>query len=1003
MTRAIELTIKLIVEALPGLPRRKACSNKTCFVISRLALLLVGGLFLHPGSALGLDPYRSLDQFSYQTWQTGSGLPQNTARSILQTHDGFLWLATEGGLVRFDGYQFTVFDSRNTPALKSDNIRAISEDQQGTLWIATAEGICRLKEGAFEQFGSRPEANTLALRNGDSGDVWAVTPNSLVKLRATPERVPSEKFSLGEGAPGFTGAIAAGRGMLWAGTERGLKVLRNGGIQDASGNLPAAAVNALMVDSARRLWVGTAKGLFVSATADFLHFSSVSLGAFRSPVLSLFKDWEGAVWAGTEDGLVRLSNKTFRTLAGNSIISMAEDAEGDLWIGTESQGVTVIRNQKFVTYTTRDGLISDAVRCIFESQSGTLSIGTNAGLTQLNNGRFTQVTARNGLSSDVILSLGEDRNGNLLAGTPDGLNLLRGGSVSVTTSADGLADDFVRSIYRDSDGSLWIGTRHGLSHETAPASFITYTQSDGLGSDLVGAIERDSAGNLWVATLNGLSRFRGNRFSTYRMSDGLSSNVVTALYPDAEGGLWIGTQNAGLNFLSGGKIFRLPAAIGLPEGILGIVEDANGELWLSSNNGIVRANKNELKSAAVGRTTTATAIWYGTSDGLRINECSSGGHPEVWKGHDGTLWFSTVKGLAALYPDAAHLNRVIPPVVIESVTVDDRTLSPSELNEVKPGHSRFSFTYAGLSFAAPQKVVYRYKLDGFDKDWIDAGTQRTAYYTNIPPGRYRFRVLARNNDGFWNDAGGAVGFRLEPHFYQTIWFYVLIAIALAGASYFVYAWRVAEVEARFRAVLQERNRIAREIHDTLAQGYVAVSMQLEIVSRALSSSTESAREHLDQARVLVRESLLEARQSIWQLRSQGSESGDLASRLSKAAQQAIGSNPVKLILEVHGTYRPLPQAVEDELLRIGQEAVMNAIRHADPAHINIDLKYTTKKLNMTIADDGRGFAMGSYSTGPNGHFGLQGMHERAKQIKAGLVVDSAVGKGTRISVEAPLQ
>ncbi len=962
----------------------------------------MGLIFAVPFLVLGLDRARSLSQFSYQTWQTGSGLPQNTVHSFLQSRNGYLWLATEGGLVRFDGYQFTVFDSRNTPAIKSDNIRSLLEDAEGSIWIATGEGLCRRRGERFETLAT-PGESLLTLARGHAGEIWGVMPDGLARWDAGARGAAhSETFTLEEGSAKLTGAVALGvGGALWVGTQTGLKTFQGGKFRDAPSNLPPGAVNALLFDHASRLWAGTAKGLFASEPRDARRFEVVEGAERAGPVLSLFEDWEDSLWAGTEKGLVRLTGKANWALPGVSVIAMAEDAEGDLWVGTEAEGATIIRNQKFVTYTARDGLADDAVRCVFAGAKGVVSVGTSAGLTQIDGDRFKSLSSANGLASNVILSLGEDRAGNLLIGTPDGMNRLHDGRVSLLTSADGLADDFVRSIYKDRDGSLWIGTRRGLSHQTGNG-FRTYTQADGLGSDLVGAILRDRHGDLWVATLGGLSRLQDARFRTYRKRDGLSSNVITALYQDAESDLWIGTQDAGLNLFHNGKIVALPGRLGLPNGVFGIAEDENGEFWISSQAGIARVSKGELRQVALEQGRQATVVWYGTSDGLRVNECSVGGHPEVWKGLDGTLWFSTLKGVAALYPEAARLNRVLPPVVIESVKVDERTLSPAQAGRIAPGYSRLAFDYAALSFAAPQKVRYRYRLEGFDKDWVEAGSQRTAYYTNIPPGAYRFRVLARNSDGFWNQAGAVLSFRLLPRFYQTIWFYGLVAIVLAGVSWLVYRWRVAEVEARFAAVFEERNRIAREIHDTLAQGFVGVSVQLEIVSRLLGSSVDSAREHLDEARVQVRDSLAEARRSIWQLRSQSSENGDFAARLSKAAKQAIGPNPVKLSLDVHGTYRPLRPQVEDELLRIGTEAVTNAVRHSSAERIEIELAYAAKRLRMSIADNGRGFTVGSEPGAPNGHFGLQGMRERAEQISAKLVVDSVAGKGTKVLVEAPL-
>ncbi len=977
------------------------------------AILVLWLLLFHP-TALALDPTRSLNQFSYQTWQTGSGLPQNTVHSILQSRDGYVWLATEGGLVRFDGVQFTVFDTRNTPALKSDNIRSLVEDQEGSLWVATPEGVYVRRGGEFSNVSGHTGAavsNVLALYRDHLARIWAIEPEGLEAWSIDPHKpAKAERLRWQEGSPRLTGAMAADiNGTILVGSENGLRVSQNGRLRELTTNLPVGAVNALMPDRSSNLWVGTARGLFVAKPHELHRFEPVPVSFPGDAVLALFEDWEGSIWVGCRSGITRLVKdrdgrfQSERALSGQYVIAMAEDAEGDLWIGSESTGATIARNQKFVAYTTRDGLASDIVRCVFESHDGVLSVGTDAGLTQKEGNRYSQLTTREGLSSNIVLSMGNDREGRLNAGTPDGLNLVsRAGAVSVTTSADGLADDFVRSIYRDTDGSLWIGTRRGLSHEESPGRFATFTQADGLGSDLVGAVLRDHRGDLWVGTLNGLSRLHGRRFVTLRTHDGLSSNVVTDLYEDADGDLWVATQNGGLDVLVAGVCHPVPQQVGLPATIFGMSEDANGELWFSSKTGIARANRNELKKAALNRSNGATAIWYDTSDGLRINEASVGGHPEVWKAQDGTLWFSMLKGVAALYPSAARLNRVLPPVVIESVKIDDRLFEPFQVSAVKPGHSRFAFEYAGLSFVAPQKVLYRYKLDGFDKGWVEAGLQRIAYYTNIPPGAYRFRVAARNNDGFWNETGAVLSFRLEPHYYQTAWFYALVVFAFAALCYFIYRWRVAEVEARFQAVSEERNRIAREIHDTLAQGFVGVSMQLEIVSRLLSSSAEAAREHLDQARLQVRESLSEARRSIWQLRSQSSESEDLASRLSKSARQIIGSSPVKLSMEVRGTYRSLRSNVEDELLRIGQEAVTNALRHAEAASISIELVYAARKLRMTISDDGLGFSVGSFSSGPNGHFGLKGMRERAAQINANLVVDSAEGKGTRVSVEAPL-
>lgn len=965
--------------------------------------LLVIALTVFTTRMEALDPQAALSQMAHQTWRTENGLPQNTVHAILQTRDGYLWLATEGGVVRFDGVRFVVYDRQNTPELNSNNIRALAEGRDGSLWIASADGLLRFKGGERESYTTDqglPTNNVWAVHVNRDGAVWAATTDGLA-------RQENDRFRRVEMNSGVVSAFSEGRrGSFWIATDDGIKIFENGRLNDAL-QQPVAAkrdTDMLLADSAGRLWLGTSKGLVAESGVTSTLYT-IRDGLPSNRITALYEDRQGTIWIGTDAGAVRIrEGKIARFpandgLAGEMILSFYEDREGDLWAGTESNGVTILREQKFTTYTDAQRAAQDMVRCVFEDDHGVVWMGTGGqGLRRFAGGRFSAISTKDGLSSDQIFALAQDANGDLLVGTPDGLNRIHDGKVLVLTSADGLADDFVRSIFRDRDGSLWIGTRRGLSH-FKDGRFETYTQRDGLGSDLVGAILRARDGALWIGTLRGLSRLENGRIENFTTKNGLTSDVITALYEDGEGSLWIGTEEGGLNLYSRGKFSSFGARGGLPETIYGITDDANGNLWMPASTGVYRADARELKRLAGTRTGDATVVSYGTGDGLRVSECTGGGHPAVWKGMDG-LWFATPKGAALLTSEEARTNDVAPPVAIESVSVNDRSYDPAQLREIRPGPSRFSFEYAGLSFLAPQKVLFRYKLDGFDREWIDAGTRRVAYYTNIPAGNYRFRVLARNNDGVWNERGASFEFKLLPHFYRTYWFAALMLALLCVLGYGTYRWRVREVEARFNAVLAERNRIAREIHDTLAQGFVAVSVQLELVSRLLSSSTESAKEHLNQARVLVRDSLAEARSAIWELRSQSPENADLASRLSKMAAQVTATSKAKARVEIHGTYRPLGSSMEDQLVRIGQEAVTNAVRHADAENIAIQLVFEPKKIRMTIADDGRGFTMEANGRGPIGHFGLQGMRERAERIKAELKVDSKLGEGTRVSLEA---
>jgi signal transduction histidine kinase len=389
---------------------------------------------------------------------------------------------------------------------------------------------------------------------------------------------------------------------------------------------------------------------------------------------------------------------------------------------------------------------------------------------------------------------------------------------------------------------------------------------------------------------------------------------------------------------------------------------------------------------------------YGVADGMKVNEASSGGHPAGWRLDDGELWFATLKGAATI--DPAHLasNHVPPLLSIERVLVDDTPQIVSNTITLEPGSRRFAVDYTALSFTAPQKVRFKYRLQGFDHDWVDAGPQRTAYYTNLPPGHFTFQVMACNNDGVWSTIPASLSFHLKPYFYQTKWFYLFLLSAAALLWYGGYRWRMRQVESRFGAVMAERNRIAREIHDTLAQGFVAVSVQLQIVSRLLGGSTESARQHLGQAQELVRQGLEDARKAIWELRSQSAENQDLAAQLAKMADRVTAGTEIRTEVRVNGAYRPLGKTVEDELMRIAQEAVTNAVRHAAPKRVAIQLRFTAKQVELSVEDNGRGFS-GELPSMQDGHFGIAGMKERAQQIGGTLTVNSRSGEGTRVCVE----
>ena len=973
-------------------------------------LLLGWPLFSH-----ALEPTTPLASYGRQTWVMENGLPQNTVQALVQTHDGFVWLGTEVGLVRFDGNSFQVFDRNSTPALPGNDVRCLLESQDGTLWIGTSEGLARWRDGNVTAYTAR------------------------------------------EGLPGN------GVRALWQAAEGGIRVETDGGLARLSGEQFVRAADD-SVNGARPIdfsanftdgknVVGNKSGVQVESAFGLKVQLSVGKELPGSKVQAVFTDREDGLWIGTNGGLARwVAGKlellpVTDPLAAASVLAMMEDREGNLWVGTETGGLHILRDLRFKTRGAREGLTSDATTTVVEDSTGTLWVGTSgSGLNAiLPNGTATvethprpkdksvarvgrpagvghqatvarvgqpavkSYTVKDGLLSDVILSLAAAPNGDLWIGTPDGLNRIRGRSIASFSSADGLPDDFIRSLLADTDGSLWIGTRRGLTHWTNPGGGIssgrmeTFTQENGLGSDLVGSMVRDAGGDLWVATLAGLSRLHGGKILNYTTASGLSSNVVTALLSRLNGTLLIGTQDRGWNVWDGQRFSRAyDGGLDLAA-IHAILDDGGGHLWFATGNGIARCDCSGTGMAmgAAGSPDCSHWVEFGVADGLRSRETATNSHPSAWRSRDGRLWFATPKGLVEADPAHFPVNALPPPVELERFTVDDVAMALHAADSrlrFNAGHVHFEFDYAGLSFTAPQKVRYRYMLEGLDRDWTEAGTRRTAYYTAIPPGRYTFRVQAANNDGVWNRDGAAVTFQLLPHFYQTKWFYLLMFALAVGMVMALLRLRLRQAEGEFRAVLGERSRIAREIHDTLAQGYVGISVQLEVLAELLRHhKTDDAAKHLDLTRGYVRQGLAEARQSIWALRSQDSDETTLPVKLRRMVE-AEGGSGLESRFSIFGAYRPLPPDTEREILRVAHEAIHNVKKHAAAEHLYVQLEYGPGEIALEVRDDGRGFD--AAETPAPGHFGLTGMRERAKAIDGTLEVTSDPGGGTTVRLRA---
>jgi len=785
--------------------------------------------FFWSAPAQALEPTKALTQYVHEGWQQEEGLPENDVTAIIQTRDGYLWLGTEEGLVRFDGIHFTVFDKSNTPELTSPYILALYEAQDGSLWIGTSEGgIYRLKDGKFSAYPTEDGLSNDDVRSfyeSEDGSLWIGTAgHGLGRLKEG----KFSRFTTKQGlADDFIWALTGTQdGSLWIGTNHGLNRLKDGKftLYGTREGLPNSVVWSLGPGRAQSLWVGTGSGLCRMQDGK-LHRYDGKDGPGRYPVKSVYEDHQGTLWIGTDgNGLERIQDgivsayTTKEGLSNDTVSAIMEDGEGSLWIGMFGGGLMRLKDANFINYGERQGLSVESAQAVYQSHDGSLWIGTSGGgLNRFKDGMITRYTSKQGLPEDEVVSVLESRDGSIWVGTKDtGLARIQEGRITTYSTENGLSNDSIRALLEDPQGNLWIGTRSGGLNRFRDGKFTLYSTRTGLPSDVIRALYQDPEGTLWIATERGLVAMQGGHLRTYTTQDGLANNETCSIYQDREGTLWIGSCSGGLSRFKAGRFTAYTTRQGLFDDVVyQILEDDQGNLWMSCNRGVYRTSKKELNEFAEGTLKWIHCISYGVSDGMGSPECNGGFQPAGWKTKDGRLWFPTLKGVAVV--DPAHLKSAGQPprVVIEQVLIDGKPVPDPTKIKVPPGHSKLEFCYTGLSFSAPGKQQFRFQLVGFDRNWVDAGSQRIASYTNVPAGRYRFRVIACNGEGIWNQEGASVDINLEPHLYQTAWFYTLAGLLLLAVGMGGYQLRIRQITVHERElelhVKERTEELQREI------------------------------------------------------------------------------------------------------------------------------------------------------------------------------------------------
>ncbi len=975
----------------------------------RFAALAVALSFQQPLFA-GTTVEKTLTQYTRTVWTQANGLPQDAVRAIAQTSDGYLWLGTDEGLVRFDGYDFVIFN-KDHGGLPSNSVSTLSSGIAGDLWIGTSSGIVHYQDRRFQAITKAdglPDDDVTKIICDHAGVVWVVAGSYLCRI----DSGKITRFQAGIELPlaGIRTVYEDRDHVIWVAGYGGVARLSGGTFSAVPGTSQPSdgPIECLVKDRDGNLWMGSNRVRSLSRNGQLQTYSGVNLIPGR-PVRSLWEDSKGNIWLGTNDGIVRFHNNGFESLSRapisvhDRVRAIYEDMEGDLWVGTNT-GLSQFRDDAFTVYSRAEGMPSDEPTSVLEDSTGTIWVGfQNAGLIRMGKDGIRTFNRSNGLPDDQVFSIRETPDGDLLIASRGGLSRLHGNQLTTFVPSHVLNRQLVFDSIQDRQGQVWIVNSDGLS-QLVSGRFRNVLPGGLTLKDYMDVLCEGQGSVLWIGSRgNGLFRVDHGAVRHFTTDDGLSSNQIGALYEEKDGTLWVGTIGGGLNRFKDDRFFQYTTKQGLlSDNIAHIDDDRRGSLWLSTTRGICRLSKNDLNGMAAGTVSSLAPQNYGIEDGLRA-QCGAG-YPlgcEATIASDGRLWLPTGKGLAVLDPGTDSRTKVVPTVHLVEITLDHKNpIDPDRSAKFAAGTTDIQFRYSGIHLSSPPAVKYFYKLEDHDKAWIPAGKRRSISYANLGYGSYRFVVRSELKNGLTSETSYA--FEILPHFYETLLFKILIAGILLAAAGFAYRMHLKQLRNRFTLVLEERTRIARELHDTLAQGFVGISSQLDASSVWLSRDPQKARAFLDLARGMTRHSLNEARRTVMDLRVSALEGQDLASALeSETLRWTAGSNII-VHMDVSKDARPLSHEVEQHLLRIAQEAVTNALKHASAARLWVLLKVDTHKLHLRVTDDGRGCDNPDVSSPAAGHFGLIGMRERAQSIGGDFSFQSQPQAGTSIEVTVPL-
>ncbi|CAN5703143.1 ligand-binding sensor domain-containing diguanylate cyclase [soil metagenome] len=957
-------------------------------------------------------------QYQFDTWTADNGLPQNIIRGLSQTSDGYLWLATLNGLARFDGIRFTVFDKSNTPGISSNRFTSMHKGRDGDLWLdIEGGGLTRYHRGTFHTYGTDLgvyDTPARVLAGNEAGAIWILAGNNIAQWDDRAGRFVD--ITPKDSAVHYTPARWETDGF-WGWDKTGLHLFFEGRFVTLTlpSWLPGETIWGLARDQSGTIWIETQDGQQAKISPGKTDIERVGHGA--PPAIS-YAGFHGHTW--TMHIGQRLSRSLDTISSGRAItISFSrffQDRQENLWLGTEGEGLYRLQKQTIQVYSTEQGLLDRNIYPIYQDHTGAVWIGAwQKGLSRLDHGRFTNYSVDDGLPARLVTALAEDATGRLWVGTHGGLAIFDKGKFAKPPGPALPEGAVVQAILQDRTGALWFGTDRGAVRYKDGATEVL-TIDNGLATNDVRVLLEGASGDLWIGGYGGLSRLQNQngKWTRWREGDGLPSKNVRALYEDADGVLWIGTYDGGLGRLQNGKLTRYSVSNGLySNGVFQILEDKRGNLWMSSNRGIYRASKKELNDFAAGRASTITSTAYGKVDGMLNVECNGGLSPAGIKTREGKLLFPTQDGVAVVDPEVVSDDRLPPPVLIESSLVDRVAVPISAPIKIAPGKENLEIEYTAPSFIKPEQIRFKYRLEGLQSNWIDAGARRTAYYSHLPPGKYVFRVIAGNSDGAWNVEGSTLAVEVMAPFYLTPWFTALmifLSAVLVGLAWF---YRVSKLKAKQvaqRAFSQqlissqerERKRIAAELHDSIGQRLVIIN-NLALSSLRSDEGTRPPQEKalaLEEISAEALSAIKETREISYDLRPFQLDRLGLTKAIGSVVRSVSAASGMSITAEVDNIDDLFPEELRINLYRIVQECLTNIMKHAQATQVTVRVQRENRHMILTIRDNGKGFVVetSDASAAARG-FGLSGMAERAHLLGGKLKVNSTIGRGTDVVIE----